>query len=104
MEALENCIRCWEDALAKYRDKDSVPGQLAMLSPEESGFCKDLQLLLDSAIELQENSEILFLDERSVLFRPDSARDVNGLDTDFSGGESFASAQDQVKSLKWRVF
>lgn len=45
----------------------------------------------------QENSEMLFLDERSVLFRPESGRDANGIDTDLSGGESFASAQDQVR-------
>ncbi|XP_066155318.1 mitoguardin [Euwallacea fornicatus] len=99
MEALETCISYWEDALAVYRSKDSGP--LAMLSPEEAGFCKDLQLLLDSAIELQENSEMLFLDERSVLFRPESGREENnGIDTDLSGGESFASAQDQVADLK----
>ncbi|XP_066260011.1 mitoguardin [Euwallacea similis] len=99
MEALETCISYWEDALAVYRSKDN--GSLAMLSPEEAGFCKDLQLLLDSAIELQENSEMLFLDERSVLFRPESGREENnGIDTDLSGGESFASAQDQVADLK----
>lgn len=39
---------------------------------------------------------MLFLDERSVLFRPESNREHNGIDTDLSGGESFASAQDQV--------
>lgn len=39
---------------------------------------------------------MLFLDERSVLFRPESNREQNGIDTDLSGGESFASAQDQV--------
>lgn len=100
MEALETCISYWEDALAVYRSKDGAGGPLAMLSPEEAGFCKDLQLLLDSAIELQENSEMLFLDERSVLFRPESGRDAYGLDADLSGGESFASAQDQVADLK----
>ncbi|XP_050302081.1 mitoguardin [Anthonomus grandis grandis] len=101
MEALESCISCWEDALAIYRTKDGTGGPLPMLSPEEAGFCRDLQLLLDSALELQENSEMLFLDERSVLFRPESSRErENGLDTDLSGGESFASAQDQVADLK----
>ncbi|XP_030754801.1 mitoguardin [Sitophilus oryzae] len=100
MEALEACIGYWEDALAIYRSKDGAGGPLPMLSPEETGFCKDLQLLLDSAIELQENSEMLFLDERSVLFQRESSKDPNGIDTDLSGGESFASAQDQVADLK----
>ncbi|CAG9769118.1 unnamed protein product [Ceutorhynchus assimilis] len=100
MEALETCITYWEEALAIYRSKDGGGGPLTVLSPEETGFCKDLQLLLDSAIELQENSEMLFLDVRSVLFRPESGRDANGMDTDLSGGESFASAQDQVADLK----
>lgn len=53
MEALETCIGYWEDALAIYRTKDSGGAPLTVLSPEEAGFCKDLQLLLDSAIELQ---------------------------------------------------
>ncbi|XP_060516605.1 mitoguardin [Cylas formicarius] len=101
MEALETCIGYWEDALAIYRSKDGDGGgPPAMLSAEEAGFCRDLQLLLDSAIELQENSEMLFLDERSVLFRPDSGRAAETVDADLSGGESFASAQDQVADLK----
>lgn len=53
MEALETCIGYWEDALAIYRTKDSGGAPLTMLSTEEAGFCRDLQLLLDSAIELQ---------------------------------------------------
>ncbi|XP_049821870.1 mitoguardin [Aethina tumida] len=98
MEALETCISYWEDALAAYRSKDGG-GPLAMLSPEEAGFCKDLQQLLEYAIELQENSEMLFLDERSVLFRPGSSKNEPH-DADMSGGESFASAQDQVADLR----
>lgn len=97
MEALETCISYWEDALAAYKSKDGA-APLAVLSPEETGFCRDLQQLLELALELQENSEMLFLDERSILFKPESAiKEENGLDTDLSGGESFASAQDQVR-------
>lgn len=97
MEALETCIGYWEDALAAYRSKDG-PGPLTVLSPEEAGFCKDLQQLLELALELQEHSEMLFLDERSVLFRSDSGiREENALAVDLSEGESFASAQDQVR-------
>ncbi|KAJ8935851.1 hypothetical protein NQ318_016870 [Aromia moschata] len=96
MEALETCISYWEDALAAYRSKDGA-GPLAVLGPEEAGFCNDLQQLLELAIELQEHSEMLFLDERSVLFKPEHGiKEENGLDTDLSGGESYASAQDQV--------
>lgn len=97
MEALETSINYWEDALDAYRSIDrSEP--LSVLGAEEAAFCKDLQQLLDSALELQERSELLFLDERSVLFRPESnsAVEDQGLDTDLSGAESFASAQDQV--------
>lgn len=96
MEALETCIGYWEDALAAYRSKDGA-GPLTVLSPEEAGFCKDLQQLLELALELQEHSEMLFLDERSVLFRSESGiKEGNALAVDLSEGESFASAQDQV--------
>ncbi|XP_065163506.1 mitoguardin isoform X2 [Atheta coriaria] len=105
MEALETCINYWEDALAVYRSSEGCGGgPLAVLGTEEAGFCRDLQHLLDSALELQESSEVLFLDERSVLFRPgskDNQRgDEHGLDADLSGAESFASAQDQVADLR----
>lgn len=101
MEALETSINYWEDALAAYRSNDKV-GPLAVLGPEEAAFCRDLQLLLEAAIELQERSELLFLDERSVLFHPGSGvqRSDHGIDGDLSGAESFASAQDQVADLR----
>lgn len=101
MEALETSINYWEDALAIYRSNEN--GQFAVLGPEEAGFCRDLQQLLEAALELQERSEMLFLDERSVLFRPGSSslhNDNNLFDADISGGESFASAQDQVADLR----
>lgn len=97
MEALETSINYWEDALAAYRSNE-IGGPLAVLGPEEAAFCNDLHLLLEAALDLQERSEMLFLDERSVLFRHGSKdrHSDNGLDVDISGGESFASAQDQV--------
>lgn len=96
MEALETCINYWEDALALYRSQDG--GSLTILGPEEASFCRDLQQLLEAAIDLQDKSEVLFLDQRSVLFRPESGAHLseNGIDADLSGGESFASAQDVV--------
>lgn len=96
MEALETSINYWEDALAVYRSLEGG-GPLAVLGPEEAGFCRDLQQLLEAALDLQERSEMLFLDERSVLFRPGSKDQDQGMDADISGGESFASAQDQVR-------
>lgn len=101
MEALETSINYWEDALSVYRSNEGG-GPLAVLGPEEAGFCRDIQQLLEAALELQERSEMLFLDERSVLFRPGSGtqQSDHGLDADISGGESFASAQDQVADLR----
>ncbi|GLV42512.1 Mitoguardin [Carabus blaptoides fortunei] len=83
MEALETSIGYWEDAMAGYR-----AGVGAVLSADEAAFCRDLQALLDSAIELQEKGELLFLDQRSVLFGGETA-----------SPESFASAVDRVADL-----
>lgn len=74
-------------------------GPLAVLGPEEASFCRDLHQLLEAAIELQNKSEMLFLDEQSVLFREESTP-VPGQEADMSGGESFASAQDMVADLR----
>ncbi|CAG9864491.1 unnamed protein product [Phyllotreta striolata] len=97
MEALETCIGYWEDALSAYRD---CPCPSAVLGPEESAFCRDLRQLLDFAVELQENSEMLFLDEMSVLFRSESGARDAAQEADLSGGESFASARDVVADLR----
>lgn len=107
MEALETVIGYWEDALAAH----TTPGTLALMSPEESEFCKELHNLLDIAYALQEQSELLFLDERSVLFREEELREgslrgslVNGhhrrSDPNIDSGESFASALDQIADLR----
>lgn len=97
MEALETVINFWEDALVAYETPTS---------PEESEFCREIQSLLDLAWQLQDQSELLFLDQRSILFRNSSlANDKNALhrslsDPNFDSAESFASALDQVWSLK----
>ncbi|CAG9831396.1 unnamed protein product [Diabrotica balteata] len=102
MEALETCIGYWEDALAAYRNTKDGGQTLPVLGPEETAFCKDLQQLLEYAIELQENSEMLFLDEMSILFRSESGvrEETPGKDLNLSEGESFASAQDMVADLR----
>lgn len=101
MEALETSINYWEDALAAYSTR-AGGGALALTSEEEAEFSRELQRLLDAAYNLQEQCELLFLDQRSVLFRADSS--VRGGDseqrTDYSSPESFVSAQDEVADLR----
>lgn len=101
MEALETVINFWEDALTAY----TTPTQ----RPEESEFCQEIQVLLDLAWSLQDKSELLFLDQRSVLFRNNeqspssrqlSQNDRSGSDPNFDSAESFASALDQVADLR----
>lgn len=94
MEALETVINFWEDALVAYQS-ESTPA-------EDSEFCHEIQSLLDLAYKLQDQSELLFLDQRSVLFRDGSlASERRQLqrsmsDPNFDSAESFASALDQV--------
>lgn len=98
MESLETVINYWEDALSSYQSQASTE--------EESEFGHEIQSLLDVAWNLQEQSELLFLDQRSVLFRNDSncasrlmsRADRSGSDPNFDSAESFASALDQVRA------
>ncbi|KAJ9574967.1 hypothetical protein L9F63_007857, partial [Diploptera punctata] len=102
MEALETAINYWDDALAAYTSMSGAGGPLAVTSVEEAEFSKDLQGLLDAAYRLQDQCELLFLDQRSVLFRTDSSTRLHG-DTSTaitSSPESFVSAQDEVADLR----
>lgn len=94
MESLETVINYWEDALSCYQTPTSH---------EDSEFCREIHNLLDMAYALQDQSELLFLDQRSVLFRNESQAskklsraDRSGSDPNFDSAESFASALDQV--------
>ncbi|XP_067639475.1 mitoguardin isoform X1 [Eurosta solidaginis] len=125
MEALDTVINFWEDALAAHNSPGGVPALLT--TAEESEFCREIQNLLDMAYTLQEQSELLFLDQRSVLFRDEPSIDEveedglghaleNGIDEDkhshrsvmsrtgsdpnFDSAESFASALDQVADMR----
>ncbi|XP_028166769.1 mitoguardin [Ostrinia nubilalis] len=124
MEALETSINYWEDALAAFSlgARGGVSGTLALTSPEEAEFCREIQDLLQNAYLLQERCELLFLDQRSVLFRSESggagagsgasaaSRRERLLSTHtgsehtrrdhHSSAESFASAEDQVADLR----
>ncbi|KAL1124385.1 hypothetical protein AAG570_001014 [Ranatra chinensis] len=100
MEALENSINCWEDALASYQ---SGAGEaLCLTDEEEAQFASEIQNLLESAYSLQHKCELLFLDQRSVLFRADSS--VRGTDSGqrdgYSSADSFVSAQDEIADLR----
>uniref|UniRef100_A0A1B0ACR5 Mitoguardin n=1 Tax=Glossina pallidipes TaxID=7398 RepID=A0A1B0ACR5_GLOPL len=64
MEALDTVINFWEDALAAYYS--------LFTSTNESEFCRELRHLLDTTYALQEQSELLFLDQRSAFFREES--------------------------------
>lgn len=81
MEALETSISYWEDALAAYQSGGgggSGGGNTAvLLGLEDSTFCRELQELLDAAYQLQEQSEMLFLDQRSALFGGDKVSYTN---------------------------
>jgi len=111
MEALETVIGYWEDALSTYQSSDGP----ALMSVEDSEFCREIHNLLDVAYALQEQSELLFLDERSVLFREEepSVRKEGsvarshltngsrrGSDPGLDSGESFASALDQIADMR----
>lgn len=108
MEALETVINHWEDALSAHY---SPGGALALTTAEESEFCREIQNLLDMAYTLQDQSELLFLDQRSILFRDEqheieeAEKVQNRLsrtasDPNLDSAESFASALDQVADLR----
>uniref|UniRef100_A0A023F390 Mitoguardin n=1 Tax=Triatoma infestans TaxID=30076 RepID=A0A023F390_TRIIF len=99
MEALDTGINYWEDALASYQS--GTAGQLALTDEEEAQFASDLQELLEIAYKLQRKCELLFLDQRSVLFRADSSiRGDSYRRGTFSSAESFVSAQDEIADLR----
>lgn len=91
MEKLDTVINYWEDALAAH--------SLGSAQPEDAEFFREIQNLLDVAYSLQEQSELLFLDERSCLFRTEELDDPQQ-DPNFDSAESFASALDQIADLR----
>lgn len=59
MEALETCINYWEDALTAFSSQGSGAGTLTLTTPEEAELCKEIQLLLDAAYQIQVKYYIL---------------------------------------------
>jgi hypothetical protein len=94
MEKLDDVINIWEDALAAHSLGNNQNSQ-----PEDAEFFREIQNLLEIAYGLQEQSELLFLDERSCLFRTQTEENQIQ-DPDFDSGESFASALDKIADLR----
>lgn len=121
MEALDTVINYWEDALSSHYSPGGLPPILA--TADDSEFCREIQNLLDMAYTLQDQGELLFLDQRSILFREeasvneadDEIEAAESVDVDdrssrksmtrsasdpnFDSAESFASALDQIADL-----
>lgn len=68
MEALETVIGYWEDALAAY---NPTATNMVLTTSEETMFIKSIEDILEAAYELQENSEMLFIHQNSVLNKRD---------------------------------
>lgn len=68
MEALETSINYWEDALAAFSlgARGGVSGTLALTSPEEAEFCREIQELLQNAYLLQVSSSYKLLISRHI--------------------------------------
>ncbi|XP_050528580.1 mitoguardin isoform X2 [Daktulosphaira vitifoliae] len=100
MESLACSISFWEDALSAFTTGNSTN---KLMSTEDAQFCKELQLLVDSAYSLQDQCQLLFLDQRSVLFRVHRNGDVDLLQNyneRRSSVDSFVSARTDVANLK----
>lgn len=63
MESLACSISYWEDALLAFSGNNLNSISNRLMSTEDSQFCKELQLLVDSAYSLQDQCQLLFLDQ-----------------------------------------
>ncbi|KAL5239253.1 hypothetical protein ACI65C_006663 [Semiaphis heraclei] len=102
MESLACSISFWEDALIAFSGNNSTMVSNKLMSTEDSQFCKELQLLVDSAYSLQDQCQLLFLDQRSVLFRvqQNGNGDTLKFDDRRSSVDSFVSARTDVANLR----
>lgn len=64
MEALETVIGYWEDALAAY---NPTARSLILTTAEEAEFRQNIEDILEMAYQLQDQSEMLFIHQNSVL-------------------------------------
>lgn len=98
MEALDTVINFWEDALAAHYSPGGVPASLT--TAEDSEFCREIQNLLEMSYTLQEQSELLFLDQRSVLFREEHSIDETEEDGLGAGASGVGDEDDDRRSRK----
>lgn len=98
MEALDTVINFWEDALAAHYSPGGVPASLT--TAEDSEFCREIQNLLEMSYTLQEQSELLFLDQRSVLFREEHSIDEAEEDGVGAVGGGVGDEDDDRRSRK----
>lgn len=98
MEALDTVINFWEDALAAHYSPGGVPASLT--TAEDSEFCREIQNLLEMSYTLQEQSELLFLDQRSVLFREEHSIDEAEEDGLGGGASGVGDDDDDRRSRK----
>ncbi|XP_050438385.1 mitoguardin [Adelges cooleyi] len=102
MESLACSISFWEDALLSFSGASGNSSN-RLMSTEDTQFYKELQLLVDSAYSLQDQCQLLFLDQRSVLFRVHhNGNDEDTLHPDDrrSSVDSFVSARTDVANLR----
>ena len=113
LEALEKALYCWEDALTAFSSAINSDA-LALPSKADAAFTRDVQQLLDLGYQMQNNAELLFIDQHSVLFKNEndsiasqnfsiigSRASVVGEKQDpASSPESYASAKDGVADLR----
>ncbi|XP_043463546.1 mitoguardin [Leptopilina heterotoma] len=114
LEALEKALYCWEDALTAFSSALNND-TLALPSKADAAFTHDVQELLDLGYQVQNNAELLFIDQHSVLFRNDTESEeshkpstvgthrlstIKDKPEAASSPESFASARDGVADLR----
>ncbi|XP_031778587.1 mitoguardin isoform X3 [Nasonia vitripennis] len=113
LEALERALYCWEDALTAFSSALNSDA-LALPSKADAAFTRDVQELLDLGYQIQNNAELLFIDQHSVLFRNGSESEESHKPSTVgtrlsmckdkhdpaSSPESYASAKDGVADLR----
>ncbi|XP_014205063.1 mitoguardin [Copidosoma floridanum] len=113
LEALEKALYCWEDALTAFSSALNSEA-FALPSKADAAFTRDVQELLDLGYQIQNQAEMLFIDQHSVLFRNESDSEdshkpstlatrlsvIRDKHDPASSPESYASAKDGVADLR----
>lgn len=67
MESLACSISFWEDALLAFSSDNTNNLPKKIMSVEDTQFFKQLQMLVDAAYSLQDQCQLLFLDQVSLI-------------------------------------